>query len=106
MGISVVILAGCSSNPTPRPPISLTPSLPQVVNQATGLTIAAMVLDDPNSKGVTWSLNPNVGSLIFQTPTSVTYVAPASVTSNFIVTITATSVENQGEFAPLVVTVV
>jgi hypothetical protein len=106
IAISFLILAGCSSSPTPSPHISLTPGLPQVLDQATALTITATVSDDPNNMGVTWTLSPNAGSLIYQTPTSVTYEAPNSVTTNFIVTVTATSLANVRESTPLVLMVV
>ena len=103
--IGSMFLAGCTSRTIQPAAVSLTPALPQTVDQAMALTVTAAVANDPNKKGVTWSLNPDIGSLNFQTATSVTYEAPNSVASNFIVTITATSAQDTGESAPLVVTV-
>jgi hypothetical protein len=96
--------AGCGSTST-KPPLSLTPAIPQVLGEGEALNITAAVSNASNNGGVTWSLNPSAGSLSNQTSTSVIYQAPESVTNNFSVTITATSVANSKETAPLVVTV-
>jgi hypothetical protein len=101
-----MLLTGCKSTQTLPAAISLSPNVPQVLNQAMALTVSAVVSNDPSKKGVTWSLSPNVGSMIYQTSTSTTYQAPDNVTKNFIVTLTATSVANPIETAPLVITVV
>jgi hypothetical protein len=84
-------------------PISLTPALPQILGQGEALDITATVSNDRGKKGVTWSLSPSVGSLSNQTQTSVVYQAPDSVTTNLILTITATSVANSSETTPLVI---
>ena len=106
MAVAVVLLAGCTSTPIQPAGISLAPNVPQVLNQGEALTVSAVVSNDPNKKGVMWSVSPNMGSLLYQTPTSVTYLAPETVSSNFIATLTATSLANPMETAPLVVTVV
>jgi len=106
MAVGVVLLAGCTSTPTTPAVVSLTPNIPQILNQGAALTVSATVSNDPNKKGVMWSLSPNTGSLLYQTSTSVTYEAPEDVNSNFIVTLTATSDANSTETAPLVVKVV
>ena len=91
---------------TVLPAIVLTPDVPQVLDEAAALTISAAVSNDPNKKGVTWSLSPDAGSLLYTTSTSVTYLAPENVTQNTIVTLTATSVANPMETEPLVLTIV
>jgi len=85
--------------------VTLTPNAPQTVNQATTLDITAAVSNDTNGDGVSWSLSPNVGSLSAETTTSVTYNAPATVSSNTQVTITATSILKSSAVATLEVTV-
>jgi hypothetical protein len=101
---TLLCLAGCGST-SKAAPVSLTPLLPQVLGQGETLDITAAVSNDPSKKGVTWSLDPATGSLANQTSTSVIYQAPDIVTSNLSVTITATSVANSNEAAPLVITV-
>jgi hypothetical protein len=97
-------LTGCGST-SASPPVSLTPAVPQLLTEGQTLDITAVVGDATNQKGVTWSLNPSTGSLSNQTSTSVVYQAPDAVTSNFTVTLTATSMANSSETAPLVITV-
>src|SRR5579863_7122323 len=82
--------------------VSLTPAGPQTINQAQQLSITAATSD---SKGVMWTLSPNVGSLVNPTTTAATYVAPSTVASNTSVTITATSVTSSSAKAILEVTV-
>lgn len=102
---TLVFLAGCGSTSVPAP-VSLTPVVPPVLTQGQTLDVTAAVANDSTKKGVTWTLSPSTGSLSNQTSTSVIYQAPDAVTSNFVVTITATSVANTSETAPLVINVV
>jgi hypothetical protein len=85
--------------------ISLSPAAPQTINQGQQLSVNATLTNDTSKKGVTWSLSPQVGSLINPTTTAVTYVAPASVTTNTAVTITATSIATSAATATLGITV-
>lgn len=85
--------------------ISLSPAAPQTINQGQQLSVNATLTNDTSKKGVTWSLSPQVGSLTNPTTTAVTYVAPASVTSNTAVTITATSIASSAATATLGITV-
>jgi hypothetical protein len=74
------------------------------VDQAQTVSITAAVTNDSKNAGVTWSVsgtNGSQGTLSNQTTTSVTYNAPASVTTAFTTTITATSVTNAAESATL-----
>ena len=104
VAINLLWLASCGTTST-TPMVSLSPGLPQTLEQGTALDVKAAVSNDPSNKGVTWSLTPVLGSLSNQTSTSVIYQAPDSVTTNAVVTITATSVANSGEATPLVISV-
>jgi len=86
--------------------VSLTPSKPQIVSQGGTVSITASVKGD--TTGVNWSISPasGDGTLKSETATTVTYDAPASVTSNAVVTITATSKKNTSSTAQLVINLV
>lgn len=73
-----------------------------VVDPGVSATITAIV----SSGGVTWSSSPaGFGTLSNQTPTSVTYTAPATVSDATAVTITATSTTSSSVTAPIQVEV-
>jgi len=117
--ILVMVLAGCGS--ASQPPIALTfPSgSAQAVDNGQSVTIT---VTGAGSQGVTWSLS-GPGSLTNQTPTSVTYNAPAvgavakgmargaSATSPLIssadptATVTATSVANSTRSATVTISI-
>jgi len=85
--------------------IALSPVAPQTINQGATVPVTAKLTNDTTNKGVTWSISPKVGSLSGPTPTSVTYDAPASVTGNTLVILTATSVASTTTTATLEITV-
>jgi len=85
--------------------ISLSPVAPQTINQGQQLSVNATLTNDTSAKGVTWSLSPNIGSLLGPTSKAVTYQAPGSVTTNTLVTLTATSVASSAATAALEITV-
>jgi hypothetical protein len=85
--------------------ISLSPAAPQTINQAQQLSVNATLQNDAGNKGVTWKISPAIGSLGTATSTSVTYIAPNTVTSNTTVTLTATSVTSLNARATLEITV-
>jgi hypothetical protein len=85
--------------------ISLSPAAPQTVNQGGTVSVTAKLTNDTSNKGVTWSISPQIGSLSGPTATAVTYQAPSSVTSNTLVTLTATSVANSAAISTLEITV-
>jgi len=85
--------------------IALSPVAPQTINQGATVPVTAKLTNDTTNKGVTWSISPQVGSLSSPTSTSVTYDAPASVTSNTLVIVTATSVASTTTTATLEITV-
>jgi hypothetical protein len=85
--------------------VSLSPAAPQTINQGQQIAVNATLTNDTSNKGVTWSLSPNIGSLVGATTAAVTYQAPASVTTNTLVTLTATSVASTNATAALEITV-
>jgi len=82
-----------------------TPAAPQTINQGGSVPVTAKVTNDPSNKGVSWNISPQVGSLTGATSTAVTYQAPSSVTSNTLVTVTATSLASSATTAILEITV-
>ncbi|GAC1678966.1 MAG: hypothetical protein PVS2B2_16490 [Candidatus Acidiferrum sp.] len=82
--------------------VSVNPSTAQTLDQGTTLAVTATVTNDAASKGATWSL-VGAGSLTNQTPTSVTYNAPASVSAASSPVITATSISDTTKSAALTV---
>lgn len=85
------VLAGCGGGTTFGVTVRLATSPSPAVDQGQVVTVTATILNDNSGKGVTWSLS-GLGSLTNQTSTSVTYVAPATVTTHAKVTVTAISV--------------
>jgi len=88
----------------PAGPASVSVSVtPTTTSLSGGQTqqFTATVTGDPNTS-VTWSLNPNVGSI----SSTGLYTAPASVASSQSVTVTATSVADNTKSASAVVTLV
>ena len=106
---SLLWLAGCGSSSGSTPSgvanitVSLTPSSAQTVKAGGTLNIVASA-NDPNGAGVSWSMT-GVGSLTNETTSSATYAAPASVTNNQTVTVTAASITNPAATASLQITV-
>jgi hypothetical protein len=107
---SVIILPACGGgggHPPPPPTISVaitSPASAPTIQQGQTVNITAAVTNDTGNKGVTWSLSGQ-GSLSAQTSTTVTYNAPASVSSNIVATVTATSVADNTKSASLNITV-
>ena len=93
LGLGLVYGCGSSASTPPPPAISVTvsPSAAQAIDQGQTLSIAATVANDSSGKGVTWTVTGG-GTLSATTGSPVTYAAPATVTSNTSVKVTATSV--------------
>jgi dienelactone hydrolase len=107
--LSVTILSGCgavgSSGTTP-PVISISffGGNSQTIVQGQSANIKANISNDSTGKGVTWQLS-GPGALSNVKSTSVEYDAPASVTSNVIASVTATSVADTTKSATFTVTI-
>ena len=89
-----LIAVGCGGSYGSSHPVSVvitSPASAPSIQQGQTISITASVSYDSSSKGITWSLTGQ-GSLTNQTSTSVTYNAPALVSSNIMATVTATSV--------------
>ncbi|MFI4869287.1 MAG: beta strand repeat-containing protein [Steroidobacterales bacterium] len=108
-----LMLAACSSNSNRGVAGSVgvgtgvalgTPGSITQIQVATTIVVTASVAADVNNAGVTWSMS-GVGVLTGQTPTSVTYNAPASATGGVDATITATSVVNPASTASVTLVV-
>ncbi len=99
----VLVLAGCGSS-SPAITVSLTPSTAQTIDQGQAVNITASLTNDSSNKGVTWSLS-GLGSLSSQTPASVTYNAPSTVSTPANVTVTATSAADTSVTATLSIAV-
>jgi hypothetical protein len=107
-------LQGCSSqgntDDTPVVGVSISPGTASVQK---GLTqnFTASVTNDSTNRGVTWSLSGSgctgvaCGTLSNVTTTSVTYTAPATVSTPATVTLTATSVADVTKSSPATITV-
>jgi Protein of unknown function (DUF3443) len=92
-GLAFLVACGGSSTPTGVPIVITLSASNTSLNPGQSSTVTAVVANDSNNKGVSWSVSPSgFGTLSNQTPTSVTYTAPASVPTATLVTITATSV--------------
>jgi len=100
--LSVLSVPGCSSNGTIQ--ITLSPTTPPVINAGQSQAITASLTNDVHSQGVTWSLT-GPGSLIDQTSTSVTFIAPVDISIETTSTVTATSVASTTVTATLNITV-
>jgi hypothetical protein len=85
---------------SPAPSVSLNPDTPQSLEAGQTLDLSAAVSNDSSHQGVTWTLS-GAGSLANTTSTTVTYVAPSSLTSPANVRVVATAVSDGTEFASL-----
>lgn len=100
------MIAGCyqskaSSSSTIM--VTLSPSSPQNILAGQNVSITATVSGTSSyssNNDVTWSLSGQ-GSLVNETPTSVTYDAPSSVSTLEFATVTATSVADSSKSASL-----
>ena len=102
-----LIAVGCGGSYGSLHPVSVvitSPASAPSIQQGQTVSITASVSYDSSSKGITWSLTGQ-GSLTNQTSTSVTYNAPALVSSNIMATVTATSVADPSKSASITITV-
>lgn len=99
-----VILSGCGGSTSFGISVSLAASPTPTIDQGQVVTVTATVVNDSKKKGVTWSLS-GLGTLSNETATTVTYVAPSSVTTATKVTVTATSVTDTTATASIAIEV-
>lgn len=105
--LSALLFSGCGG--AGGLAVSITPGNNQAVDQAQSVSFTAFVPGDSSNSGVTWSLSgsrckgPACGTFTNSTPFAATYVAPKSVpTGNLLtVTLTATSVAQNSAYATL-----
>jgi hypothetical protein len=79
-------------NVSTAPTVSLTlmPNSEQRLESGKTLPICATLMNDPERKGVTWTLTGG-GKLVAQTATSVMYQAPSIISAQESITVTATA---------------
>jgi hypothetical protein len=90
---------------TPTVSVTLMPNSDQRLESGKTLPISATLANDRQRKGVTWTL-AGAGALIAQTTTSVMYQAPANITAQEIVTVTATPLAGGRESTSLKIVLV
>ncbi|MGA8676350.1 MAG: putative Ig domain-containing protein [Candidatus Acidiferrales bacterium] len=98
-------LAACSGTPSTFNKVTISPNGTQYIGQNGSIALSATVLNDTaQNGGVTFSAIPaGTGTLTQLTSTTGTYVGPAMVTAETVVTITATSVDFPNQSATLTV---
>lgn len=98
-------LAACSGTPSTFNKVTISPSGTQFIGQSGSIALSATVLNDTaGNGGVTFSASPaGTGTLTQLSTTTGTYVAPGAVTTETVVTITATSVDFPNQSATLTV---
>jgi Putative Ig domain len=81
--VGLTVLVSCTVQPVPLIYVKLSPSAPQTLEGGQTLNVTGSVPNDLTNAGVSWSLNPATGegTLVNPTLTTVTYQAPATVTS-------------------------
>jgi hypothetical protein len=115
-GMLAGVFAGCGGNSSSSSIMVAiaSPASAPTIEQGQTVNVSAAVTSSSNSmvnQSVTWALSGSgctgvsCGSLTNPTPMSVTYNAPASVSSNMTVSVTATSVENPSKSASINITV-
>ncbi len=101
---ALIQLAACSGTPSTFNKVTISPNGTQFIGQNGSIALSATVLNDTQNGGVTFAASPaGTGTLTQLSSTTGTYVAPAAVTTETVVTITATSVDFPNQFATLTV---
>ena len=93
-------LSGCGGGSIQPIGVALTPNSSKSIDQSQTVSVTAAVANDAKGAGVQWSVSGG-GALSATTATSVTYNTPASVTSAFTATVTATSITDPTKAAAL-----
>jgi hypothetical protein len=114
IGLSVALSAcggGGGSSPPPPIVVTFTTAPPSSIATSATASMAALVSNDPNDNGVTWSASCSTSECGSFSPTEsanaepTTYTAPATIPSPATVTITATSVTDTSKSVSATVTV-
>jgi hypothetical protein len=87
----LVALAISACGGASKTSVELMPNSEQRLESGKSLPISATLANDPDRKGVTWTLT-GAGTLVAATETSVMYLAPANISTQQSITITATPV--------------
>lgn len=95
-------LAGCGGSAKPIS-VAVTASN-TTVDPTDAVTLTAVVTNDKNSAGVTWSVSGG-GALSNTSTTGATYTAPAPASSALSVTVTATSIATPAQSGTITITV-
>jgi hypothetical protein len=103
--LAVLQLSSCALTPDSFHNVTISPKGTTFIGQGGMVALTGSVLNDTLANGgVVFSASPaGTGTLTQTTSTSATYIAPAIVTAETIVTITATSVDFPGKSATLTV---
>jgi hypothetical protein len=100
--LAFVCLSGCGGS---SKPVSVAVTAAAATVDGTDMTtLTAVVSNDKNSGGVTWTVSGG-GAISGATTSSVTYTAPAATTSAQTATVTATSVADTSKTGSLTITV-
>jgi hypothetical protein len=104
--VAIIQLAACSGTPSTFNKVTITPSGSKFIGESGVIALSSTVLNDKQGGGVTFTITPaGIGTLTQLTSTTASYAAPANVTAQTIVTITATSVDFPKQFATLTVNI-
>lgn len=101
----VIPLLALSCRSGPAVSVQLIPNSSQTLEPGKALPISATLSNDTARQGVRWTLTGE-GTLAAQTPTSVLYQAPSTVSERSSVIVTATSIANGNKTASLTIIVV
>ncbi|MGA6961899.1 MAG: putative Ig domain-containing protein [Candidatus Acidiferrales bacterium] len=103
--VAIIQLAACSGTPSTFNRVTLTPSGTTYLGENGSVSLSASVLNDTaQNGGVAFAATPaGIGTLVQNSSTTGTFTAPANVTVETIVTITATSIDFPKQFATLTV---
>jgi len=111
MFLIALFVCGCGGGAKKVISVAISPSAQTKIDAGQTISFSTTVTNDSASKGVTWSISGTscsgaaCGSLANSTTSSVTYVAPTSVSASMSVSILATSVADntKSASAPIVV---
>src|SRR5229473_7343450 len=112
--LAATMVSGCGGGQSAPLPISvsISPSAVQTLDQGQPANFSAAVVNDTTAKGVTWSVSgigcagAACGTISTQSVFSATYLAPAAVSVNLAVKITATAIADSTKSTSASITVV